>query len=183
MARGFITALVLGGILALTAPVSSAQAALVLFEFNGTGGDTTVQATLGIDSSLVIPDGTFTHADLSSFSVQYNGTFTAASSSLPPSLSGQFNNVADVFSSLFVNAPLTIPGHTGTNNFQFFGLNGESWSMAVTGPAPGPVQLVGTGTWTVAPIPVPAAIWLFGSGLAGVIGLERRTSKTRSIGS
>lgn len=178
MSKSFMTALVLGGIMALTAPVSSAQAALMQFQFNGTqtgNPAVTVQALLGIDSSLVIPNGTFTQANLASFFVQYNGpTFTASSSALPASLSGQFNNVANVFSSLFVNDVLTVPGHTGTNNFQFFGANGQSWAFGVTGPAPGPLTVQGTGTWTVAPVPVPAAVWLFGSGLTAMIGIVRR---------
>jgi len=170
-----LTSLILGGLLALAGPVTSAQAALVQFQFTGSGGGATVQALLGIDSSLVVPNGTFTQADLSSFSVQFNSpSFNASSNALPPSLSGQFNNVANVFSSLFANDPLIIPGHTGTNNFQFFGANGQSWSMAVTGPAPGPVQLTGTGVWQVAAVPVPAAIWLFGSGVAAMVGIARR---------
>lgn len=175
-----VASFMLGGLLALVAPVTSAQAALVQFQFNGTqtGGGATVQALLGIDSSLVVPNGTFTQANLSSFSVQFSSSsFNASSNALPPSLSGQFNNVANVFSSLFVNDPLIIPGHTGTNNFQFFGTNGQSWSMAVTGPAPGPVQITGSGVWQVAAVPVPAALWLFGSGIAAMVGLARRTMK------
>jgi len=65
---------------------------------------------------------------------------------------------------LFVNNPLMIPGHTGANNVQFFGANGQSWAFGVTGPAPGPLNVTGTRTWTVAAVPFPAAIWLFGSG-------------------
>jgi len=178
MKRSYVVAMVLGGVMAFTAPVPSAQAALVQFQFTGTqtgNPAVTVQALLGIDSSFVVPNGTFTQANLSSFSVQFNSpSFNASSSALPPSLSGQFNNVANVFSSLFANDPLIIPGHTGTNNFQFFGANGQSWSMAVTGPAPGPVQLTGTGVWQVAAVPVPAAIWLFGSGVAAIGGWARR---------
>jgi len=32
----------------------------------------------------------------------------------------------------------------------------------------------GTGSWNVSPVPVPAAVWLFGSGLLGLIGIARR---------
>lgn len=178
MSKSFVIAFVLGGMLALMAPVSSVQAALMQFQFNGTqtgNPGVTVQALLGIDSSLVVPNGTFSQANLASLFVQYNGTaFTASSNALPASLSGQFNNVANVFSSLFVNDVLTVSGHTGTNNFQFFGTNGQSWAFGVTGPAPGPLNVSGTGTWTVAPVPVPAAVWLFGSGIAAMVGIVRR---------
>lgn len=30
------------------------------------------------------------------------------------------------------------------------------------------------GQWSVSPVPIPAAIWLFGSGLIGLVGLARR---------
>lgn len=178
MTKSMFTALALCGSLALAWPVSAVQAALMQFQYNGaqTGDPSvTVQAVLGIDSSLVVPNGAFTQADLASFFVQYNGaTFTASSSALPASLSGQFNNVANVFSSLFVNNVLTVPGHTGTNNFQFFGVDGQSWAFGVTGPAPGPLSVQGTGAWAVAPVPVPAAVWLFGSGIAGIVGIAKR---------
>ncbi|MEW8383994.1 MAG: hypothetical protein AB2705_22310 [Candidatus Thiodiazotropha sp.] len=36
----------------------------------------------------------------------------------------------------------------------------------------------GIGTWTVSPVPIPAAAWLFGSGLLGLVGLNYRKSKT-----
>ncbi|BCA57072.1 hypothetical protein W02_42120 [Nitrospira sp. KM1] len=183
MIKSMIVALLSSGLLGFMAPMHFAEAALVQFQFNGsqTGNPAvTVQALLGIDSSLVAPNGSFNQADLSSFFVQYNGTaFTASSSALPPSLSGQFNNVASGFSSLFANDPLTVPGHSGTNNFQFFGGNGQSWAFGVTGPAPGPLNVQGTGVWMLAPVPIPAAVWLFGSGLASIVGFARRTVQQR----
>ncbi|TKB92070.1 MAG: VPLPA-CTERM sorting domain-containing protein, partial [Nitrospira sp.] len=30
------------------------------------------------------------------------------------------------------------------------------------------------GTLTITPVPLPAAVWLFGSGLAGLLGVMRR---------
>jgi len=133
-------------------------------------------------SGWSVPNGTFTQANLSLFSVQYNGSFTASSNSLPASLSGQLNNVANVFSSLFVNEPLTIPGYSGTTNVQFFGTNGQSWAFSVTGPAPGPLSVEGTGTWTLAPVPVPAALLLFGSGLFGLASLQRKRRPSSIVG-
>ena len=93
MSQSFITALLLGGIMALAAPVGSVYAALVEFQFSGpqttangtmTGSNATLTALLGIDPSLVHPNGTFTQADVSVFSVQYNGTtLKALSNGLP----------------------------------------------------------------------------------------------------
>lgn len=179
MSKSFITALVLGGIMALAAPVCSVQAALVEFQFNGTqltangtmtGSSATVSALLGIDSSLVHPNGTFTQADVSLFSVQYNGsTLTAVSSGLPATLSGQFNGSANGFSSLSDNQTMTFPAYPsffGTTNFQFYG-SGTQWSFTSSGgTAPGTFQVTGTGTWTPAPVPLPAAAVLFPTGLS-----------------
>jgi hypothetical protein len=59
-----------------------------------------------------------------------------------------------------------------TANIQFFiqgvgiqDLNDESWAMDNL-------------TVTVAPVPVPATVWLFGSGLLGLIGFARRRSRS-----
>lgn len=174
-----LTSLAFSGLLALGAPATSAQAALVQFQFNGTqtGGSATVQALLGIDSSLVVPNGSFTQANLSSFSVTYNGSFTASSSAIPASLSGQFNDASNGFFSLASDGSLAVPSYSGTNNFQFFNPNGQQWNFTGSGsvspPFPG-FNFVGAGTWTVAAVPVPAALWLFGSGIAALGSLAKR---------
>ncbi|MCG8071753.1 MAG: VPLPA-CTERM sorting domain-containing protein, partial [Candidatus Thiodiazotropha taylori] len=33
---------------------------------------------------------------------------------------------------------------------------------------------------SVAPVPVPAAVWLFGTGLAGIVTVSRRGRKSKS---
>ena len=38
------------------------------------------------------------------------------------------------------------------------------------------------GSLTFTPVPVPAAVWLFGSGLLGLIGFARRKKTTESMG-
>ena len=178
MSKSFITALVLGGIMALTAPVGFVQAALMEFQFNGTqttangtqtGSTGTVSALLGIDSSLVLPNGSFTLANVSLFTVNYNGSLlTAVSNGLPATLDGQFNGTANGLSSLSTNQAMTFPAfpsYNGTTNFQFFGL-GNQWNFTATGPLPGNFQVTGTGTWTPAPVPLPAAAVLFPTGLS-----------------
>ena len=42
----------------------------------------------------------------------------------------------------------------------------EKWGVSAAAPV------------AVAPVPVPAAVWLFGSGLLGLVGLARRKKKT-----
>ena len=39
---------------------------------------------------------------------------------------------------------------------------------------PGPGGLLGETTWTVTPVPLPAAAWLFGSAVLGLVGVGRR---------
>ena len=50
-------------------------------------------------------------------------------------------------------------------------LNSDS-SCAYLGTDAGQVNTVGT--WTVTTVPIPPALWLFGSGLLGLVGISRR---------
>ncbi len=182
MRRGYGAVLVLSGVLLFLAPVKPAQAATVLYDFNGTGlGGSSVHVTMGLNSLVTTPNHSFSLSDVGSFAVQFTSpAYTASGSALPASLSGQMSNgPSPVFASLFVNDSLTTfnPSFTGTNNFQFYGLNGQSWAMATSGFAPiGTTQVTGTGTWAITAVPVPAAVWLFGSGLAAMVGFARRNA-------
>jgi hypothetical protein len=52
----------------------------------------------------------------------------------------------------------------------------DSWLIvfAEQGPGPGPGRRGNTLAVDLAPIPVPAAVWLFGTGLLGLVGVARR---------
>ena len=55
------------------------------------------------------------------------------------------------------------------------GADGNPFGGMQTPPFPGMLPLFnGTGTLIPSPAPVPAAVWLFGSGLLGLVGVARR---------
>ena len=79
---------------------------------------------------------------------------------------------------------LSGPGTIGTLTFQAIAVGDITLSMAVTdnllaggdftsATTFGP-QVVSFGTADVSIVPVPAAVWLFGSGLIGLVGVARR---------
>jgi len=79
---------------------------------------------------------------------------------------------------------LSGPGVVGTLTFQVVALGDATLSMAETDNALAgggfisattyDSQVVSFGTASVSAVPVPAAIWLFGSGLIGLIGVVKR---------
>ncbi|NOS81638.1 MAG: VPLPA-CTERM sorting domain-containing protein [Nitrospira sp.] len=73
-------------------------------------------------------------------------------------------NVIDVRYSPFGSAAFEFPGLTdpGTDGAAFLGAN-------IRGSA--------------SPVPLPAAVWLFGSGVAGLVGLARRRARMNQDGS
>ena len=73
------------------------------------------------------------------------------------------NNIADNLDSttgLLLSAPLSINADTSLNDWAVFGV----WSGA-----------------NVSTVPVPAAIWLFGSGLIGLVGMRKKSSKVSPL--
>ena len=63
---------------------------------------------------------------------------------------------------------------------QLFGFTGSATTGALTSYILGSAtwaadgSLTITGNGTSAPVPLPAAVWLFGSGLMGLVGVSRR---------
>lgn len=51
------------------------------------------------------------------------------------------------------------------------------WDSATTGPACAPCVSHWTLEGTASPVPIPAALWLFGSGLLGLFSLQRQLNK------
>jgi hypothetical protein len=81
----------------------------------------------------------------------------------------------------FSNGPVTFPGVTTDelNTFQsLYGVtgNGGSTVAKLQVYSLGSLELTSNGTLETAPstVPVPAALWLFGSGLLGLLGVGRR---------
>jgi hypothetical protein len=102
------------------------------------------------------------------------GTATASSGVWDATASG--GTVANWFS----NGPLTYPGTIGNElgaNQELYGVtgNGTSSVKGVQVYDLGALTLSSTGNLTnVSSVPIPAAVWLFGSGLLGLAGVGRR---------
>lgn len=69
--------------------------------------------------------------------------------------------------------------NAGSTKVDFFGFTGNGGSGQVQSYLLGTASLAADGTLTLAgastaPVPLPAAVWLFGSGLMGLVGVSRR---------
>jgi hypothetical protein len=149
------------------AQTSPHETSIVSFELNGDGvwanSYLSVPATGIVDASGInnsINDGDTIEVDLSGFVVNFDGDSFAQGGTATSTIS---------------NVRLGPPGLT---LFDY----SLSWDTDVTG---SPITGI-DGSWSIAgfgavvaapaPVPVPAAIWLFGSAMFGLVGFFRRSS-------
>jgi hypothetical protein len=73
---------------------------------------------------------------------------------------------------ILIGATQTLFGVTGNGKSGGFALNYSLGSVSLA--ADGTLTISTTGTGTAPPVPLPAALWVFGSGLLGLFGVGRR---------
>ena len=153
--------------------ISNTHAALVTFNANGTvegasaGNDFTLNVSDPISASGAFDDAGFTGSGLEIFSTSLSLSvgsvnFTDADNSGLTEIAFQDG----VFLGFNFFSPADVDGPIAffDSSFDFF--NGEDDAFGYI-----------EGTWDSASysvVPVPAALWLFGSGLIGLIGIARR---------
>jgi len=147
--------------------------------------------TAGSPTLDVLLTGTFDVAvDAGDFTVSWDPTvleYTGTVIADPP----WDTNVVDASSAATGTLDFIILGTSGsavtvfdiaTLSFNVIGADGDFSEIAMAdaftgwsapGAVPVPVTYV-DGQVTVTPVPVPAAVWLFGSGLLGLVGMARR---------
>lgn len=181
---------------------TAGDAASLLYAVVGGGGATGASNPLGVDSydstvggKGIIP-GAFTNSALASFSLidgnlitpinALNGTsqqtgvgYLVKSSSTIPS--PQYTQASGLWN-WNGNASFYTPATVGTENdfYNFTHTAGAGAGGNVTPTLLGDFNLsLGNSSWSFSPpaaVPLPAAVWLLGSGLLGLMGISRRRS-------
>lgn len=187
-----VSKILIAGVLALSA--TAASASTVLFPTDGdvnfyvSSSFVTAGYSLAIfdDSEAVSPGGAIVSSTGSLDVVMQGPFFTFAG----PAYGGIINFAGAVGPGgayQASNDASTVFNFTGPNDNFIVGIstdNGASW-YADIGSSPGPANsqqlsfAVENGTFVVdvgkvPAVPVPAAVWLFGSGLLGMVGIARR---------
>jgi hypothetical protein len=138
------------------------------------------------DYSVVTPSTTFTNgniktfvADTKTFFQDINNNYSGSNTSSSYGW-GTGTGAASAPNS-FISASLTNGALIGTAQTMYvFGTNGSGLGFASNPYVGGTVNISAAGVITVTnsgggtPVPVPAAVWLLGSGLLGLIGVGRR---------
>ena len=128
--------------------------------FGALGGGLTTSDTVTGVGSLGASDGTLVNFGKSSYTLPMGPV---------PMATTTFNTATIPGSGLTSNPSGTLP----------FSDDGIGGSPMVAGPFPGfnanfDITSITVDSITTSPVPVPAAVWLFGSGLLGLVGVARR---------
>jgi len=168
----------LGSRFSITDTVSVDNVGGHLVQIEGNEGDTIFAAIISLSSSTALPTGSpFNTSELmasTTFSIPFlsDDVLTPLSVTLAP------GDYALIFGSdLFgANGTGAMPNNNSdiSGSASYFWWNGSNWSN--TSFNVGDLRFVVTGTV----VPIPAAVWLFGSGLLGLVGIARRRRKTSS---
>ena len=170
-------------IFALTAGVGEVQAALVDFTLVGTVSTADTGNGFGLNiGDLITVTGTFDDSMLSGTSTE-NVVFSATSGNNLNIVAGSksFTQVDDISYSADTSPALNFfdGAFAGFDYLAEFGVYGyfDSAGTSIDSGDDNINTNYVTGTWTnytVSSVPVPAAVWLFGSGLLGLVGVARR---------
>ncbi len=153
-------------------------------ELTATGIDGTqthfVNANVNPSVALIVPTGGGGYT----FASEITDSVSLGCSAVAPACSDTAeDNVFDTLSELFIGSALTGGGFIGTGDLSeilvglLYNVDGHSESFAEDAMLD-VVNLSFDGTVTVAydysPVPIPAAVWLFGSGLIGLFGIAKK---------
>jgi hypothetical protein len=162
------------GAAATTNNVFAAGAAKAIFTSNIGTGNNSVLAAKGIANLVNYQNG------LNSDVAQTNGGLYPLTTSTETTAAAYTNSLASASAPSKYNM-LGAPdlGSVGTS-YQLFGFTGNNSKLSnLQSYILGSATLGTDGTLTItgnstAPVPLPAAVWLFGSGLMGLVGVSRR---------
>ena len=148
-----------------------ANAASIPFEWNVVAGPITSDISTGGNVATTearLYDGTNTEIGVGSID-----DFTLAIGS---NISGSFTGAAGIYSILGQITSIDFSGTAGAFTFSGFSANSDiaTGSLSQTSGSSS-LDLAGS---TLTFVPVPAAVWLFGSGLIGLVAVARRRSIT-----
>ena len=155
---------------ALMMTASSSEAALVNYNFNGiVDSGSLFESNYNYNGSFNYDNATLTNTgaesiDLSSLSFNFlSNTFNL--------VSADSTSIADFLDGVFLGVSYSVNSFDPT--FLLVSGSGNAEAYFSYSPASGEAGF-GSLTYTISSVPVPAAVWLFGSALAGFGAINRR---------
>ncbi len=136
-----------------------------------------ISGTLELDRSEPVVSQTWTAADVLAYSFTFDSfTIDHTNSTLSDSQVGNFPYTTTAFSPFSLNDGFILARYDVDNSiFLNIGINAVNLVQGDLTSCTGSCQTIARGTWLrTSEIPVPAAIWLFGSGVLGVVAMSRR---------